>query len=200
MKARDWQKLFSEQARLGKHLFTTTELANAAGLPRRVVNVEMTRLVAYGLVQRYARGLYGLPGSVTLEQLVSHVDPCAYITGAYALMRHGLVTQVPAVITVFSPRRHSRREVPTPEGRIEFVCVRPPIYQGRAQHVAGPESALLDFVYLALRRGMDPGGLVTFRKLGSLKKSVLARTAKRYPATVQRRVAAMVAGRDEMGE
>jgi len=193
MKTRDWQNLLTEHARSGKTLFTVTELANASGMPRRRVNVEMARLVKYGAVARHARGLYGPAGtSVPLERLLHGLDPYAYVTGAYALMQNGLVTQVPSVITCFTTRRHSRRETQTPVGRIEFVCVRPPIYRGDVQHIAGPELALCDFVYITLRRGMNPASLVTFRRLHSLKKSLLIRTAKRYPATVRRQLAAIV--------
>ena len=191
MKTRDWQKLFGEQSRLGKQLFTTTELANVSGTARRVINVEMARLVKYGVIQRYARGLYGLPEAVSPEGLVSAIDPYAYMTGLYALMRHGLVTQVAAVVTCFTVRRHYHREWETPAGRIEFVCVKPPVYRREARGMAGPEQALCDFVYLALRRGTDPRSLATFRRLATLKPSRLSRVARRYPSTVARCVAAL---------
>ncbi|MFH0983245.1 MAG: hypothetical protein V2A79_17130 [Planctomycetota bacterium] len=191
MKTRDWQKLFGEQSRLGKQLFTTTELANATGTPRRVINVEMVRLVRYGVVNRYARGLYGLPENVSLEKLVAALDPYAYVTGMYALVRHGLVTQVPAVVTCFTVRRHYHREWETPAGRIEFVCVKPPVYRREVEGTAGPEQALCDFVYLALRRGTDPRSLATFRRLTTLKPSLLSRVVKRYPSTVARCVAVL---------
>lgn len=197
MKMREWQKLFSEQARLGKSLFTVTELANASGAPRPVVAVEMARLVKYGVVARYAQGLYGLAGTVVpAEKLLHSRDPHAYITGAYALMQHGLITQVPTVITAFSSHRHTRREIPTPAGRIEFVCVKPPVYRREVMSMAGPELALCDFVYLARRRGMDPAALATFRRLKKLRRAVLARAAKRYPSTVKRCVSALVSRHD----
>jgi hypothetical protein len=121
-----------------------------------------------------------------------NLDPHAYVTGTYALMRQGLVTQVPAAITCFTTRRHFRRELQTPAGRIEFVCVKPPIYRREVRAIAGPELALCDFVYIALRRGQNPAGLLTYRRLNSLKPSVLDRTVKRYPGTVRRHVALLV--------
>jgi hypothetical protein len=193
MKTREWQKLLGEQAKVGKTLFTLTELANASGAPRRVINVEMARLVKYGVVVRHAKGLYGLAGaSVPLEALLNALDPHAYVTGAYALMRHGFVTQVPAAIEAFTTRRHSRTDVQTPAGRIEFVCVTAPIYRREVKFVAGSELALCDYVYIARRRGMNPATLVTLRHVRDLKKPLLMRTLKRYPATVLRQVVAMV--------
>ena len=106
-------------------------------------------------------------------------------------MHHGFITQVPTVITCFTTRRHYRREMQTPIGRFEFVCIKPPIYQCEERALARPEQALCDFLYITLRRGMDPASLLTFRRLNDLKRSVLARTAKRYPATVCRQLAAL---------
>jgi hypothetical protein len=195
MKTREWQSLFSAQAGLGKTLFTLTELANASGAPRRIVNVEMARLVKYGVVVRHAKGLYGLAGTnVPLETLLRGLDPHAYVTGAYALMRRGLVTQAPTVITAFTTRRHSRTDVQTPDGRIEFVCVTPPMYRREVIFIAGPELALCDYVYIARRRGMNPAALVTLRHLWDLKKPLLMRILKRYPDTVRQQVAALVEG------
>jgi hypothetical protein len=195
MNTRKWQNLLAEQAKLGKVLFTLTELANAAGVPGRIVNVEMTRLVKYGVTMRYAKGLYGLAGTVVMpDQLIPSMDPHAYITGAYALMKHGVVTQALTVITCFTTRRHYRREIQTPVGRIEFVCVKPPIYRREVRTIAGPELALCDFVYITLRRGMDPVGLLTFRRLQHLRQSLLARTVKRYPVTVRQCISTLVPG------
>jgi predicted transcriptional regulator of viral defense system len=193
MKTRQWQNLLTEQSQQGKTLFTLTELANTAGVPRSRVNVEMTRLVKYGVLARHAKGIYSLAGyAVPPEQLLARVDPHAYITGAYALLQHGVITQVPTVITCFTTRRHFNREMQTAVGRIEFVCVKPPIYRREVRAVAGPELALYDFVYIALRRGMSPERLVTFRLLNDLKRSVLIRTGNRYPSTVRRQVSAIV--------
>jgi hypothetical protein len=192
VKTRDWQKLLNAQTEQGKTLFTLTELANLSGSPRHIVNVEMTRLVKYGAAIRYAKGLYGLPSStVSAEQLVASLDPHAYITAHYALMRHGLVMQVPTVIGCFTSRRHFRREMETPIGRIEFICVRPPVFRNETDIMAEPEQALWDFVYIALRRGQNPTGLVTLRRPERLRRRLLKKIAKRYPATVGRCIAAM---------
>jgi len=193
MKIRQWQRLLTEQAKLGKVLFSLTELANIAGTPRRSVNVELTRLVKYGVAVRYAKGLYGLSGTIVLpEQLLPCMDPHAYVTGAYALMQDGIVTQVPTVITCFTTRRHYRREMQTPIGRVEFVCVKPPIYRRETRIIAGPELALCDLFYITLRRGMNPVSMLTFRGLRHLNRSVLTRTVKRYPTTVRQQIAAIL--------
>jgi len=193
VKAREWRNLFVGQARLGKVLFTFTELANASGVRGGRLNVELSRLVKYGVVVRHAKGIYGVAdGVVSAEQLLASLDPCAYLTGAYVLVQEGLVTQVPSVITCFTARRHFRREIQTPAGRMEFVCVKPPIYRGDVGSRACAEQALCDWVYLALRRGQSPAGMLTFRRLDHLRRSILNRVLRRYPETVRRAVGALL--------
>jgi predicted transcriptional regulator of viral defense system len=188
MKALDWHRYLEEQNRLHrKRVFTVTELANVAGTSPGAVNVEVARLRSRGVILRYGRGRYGLPGVVTAEDLVRALDWYAYITGFAALHRHGLVTQVPTRFTCFTRRRHDRaRERITPVGRFVFVCVKTPVYaHPEGSCVAPAEQALFDFVYICRRRKVIPEALVTLRNLERLDDSEVDRLAERYPKTVQ---------------
>ena len=187
MNALRWQRYLEEQSRIhDKRLFTVTELANAAGTSPHVVNVELDRLRARGVIERYARGTYGLPNAVTADDLVQALDRAGYITGAAALHRHGIVTQIPARYTCFTNRRHNRsRERRTPVGRFLFVCVKCSIYAPPKEEVtAPPEQALLDFAYICRLKGAAPRSIVTFRNLGRLDEELIERLAERYPGTV----------------
>lgn len=191
MKARDWHTFFEEQRRLyGKVLFTVTELANVASVRRNALNVELSRLGRQGIVIRYAHGLYGLPGAVSVEDLVPAIDGRAYVTGTYALNRHRLVTQVPTAITCFTDRRSARARVrSTPAGTLVFMCVRSRVYDRPAGGpLASPEQALCDFVYVCRRCGVEPASQATFRNLERLRRGSLARIARRYPSTVREEV------------
>lgn len=195
MKARDWQRFFDDQRRRhDKVLYTVTELANVSGASRNALNVELSRLITQGVVVRYAHGVYGPPADVAPEMLVACLDTRAYITGTHALLQHNLVTQVPARITCFTDRHISKgRERETPVGRFRFVCVRSCVYNLPPRgHMAGPEQALYDFVYLARREGVRAGSQLTFRRLDRLDADELARTGKRYPATVRADVSALL--------
>ena len=191
MKAVDWQRFFEEQR--GAHnkiLFTVTELANVAGTSRRALNVELSRLVDQRIVVHYAYGVYGPPANVSVEMLVAHLDTRAYVTGAWALHRHNLITEVPSRIACFtnrySPRGRIRR---TPVGRFVFVCVRSRVYSLPTEnHLAGPEQALCDFVYLSRRQGVRASHQVTFRRLDSMDTDKLKSILPRYPATVRKEV------------
>ncbi len=110
MKASEWQRyLESQRRRHGKTIFTVTELATVSGRPPHALNVELDRLCKRQLMVRYARGKYGLPEAGTPEALLPYLDSGAYITGAYAMYRHNLATQVPTEIVCFTNRRHGRR-------------------------------------------------------------------------------------------
>ena len=187
MKARAWQRFLDEQQRLhGKRIFTLTELASVSGASRAVAKVEVGRLVRQGVMARFARDRYGLPAAVDPETLLPHLDGLAYITGLYALHRHGLITQVPSEIVCFTLRRHNRSRVrETPAGRFVFVCVSARLYDPPSGGVlAGPEQALCDSIYLTRRQGLALETLVTFRELTRLNAEALARRLTRYPRPV----------------
>lgn len=191
MKAREWQRFLEDQrSRCNKKFFTLTELANVTGASRPVIKVETGRLVRQGVLVRYARGHYGLPGVVLPEELLPELDRLAYITGAYALNRHNIVTQAPTEITCFTIRRHNLARVrQTPAGRFVFVCVSRRVYRPLSDTlVAGPAQALCDLVYLACRAGVDPRTLVTFRHLAGIAADELEDLLKRYPSSVARTV------------
>jgi hypothetical protein len=191
MKAREWQAYLEEQRRHhGKFVFTTTELANVAGRSPHALNVELKRLITYGVIERYAHGRYGLPGMASPEILLPSLDPGAYITASYALFHHQLIMQVPARITCFTSRRHGRARLRSiSAGDLVFVCVRTPIYAPPREGVyAGPEQALCDLFYLASRSGISPREQVTFRNMQRIRISRLSRILQRYPATVRKQL------------
>jgi hypothetical protein len=185
VKALDWLRFLEMQQRQqGKLFFRVAELSNVARRAPHAINVELGRLIARGVIVRYATGVYGLPNHNEPEQLAAVLDEGAYITGAYALYRHNGITQAPTEITCFTNRRHnrSRRRI-TPLGKFVFVRVVPAIYCKPAGNaIAGPEQALCDFVRMCLRQGIDPASLVTFSRLSALSRRRLSAILKRYPA------------------
>lgn len=191
MKALDWQNFFAEQrASHGKVVFSVSELANAAQTTLHALNTELGRLVRRGLIARYAHGQYGPIQGVGPEDVVSQIDPGAYITGFSALFHHHLVTQAPTGVTCFTDRRYNRKtDRPTPAGKLRFIRVPSAIYAKPAQRtLVSGEQALCDFTWLNLRDGIEPQSLVTFRNLGSLNHRRLKQILRRYPAKVQEAV------------
>ncbi len=191
MKTTKWQKFFEEQKEVyNKKLFTINELVNVSSTTAEALNVELYRLAQRNIIDRYARGVYGLKNEVEPENLVRYIDEKAYITGFFVLHRHQMITQVPSKIICFTNRRHNRsRERLTPIGRYEFVCVNELVYAPpRGGIMTEPEQALFDFVYLMRHKGVNPESIVTFRNLDRLNESLLLEIVPRYPGTVRAQV------------
>lgn len=188
MKAIDWQKTLQEQRdKYGKVVFTVTELSNLSALAPLSLKMALLRLAQGGIIRRYTKGRYGMPGAVRIEDLVPSIDSAAYVTGMYALYRHQLITQAPIEVSCFTNHRHNQSRVRvTPLGRIVFVCVTDSVYSYPQETIiASPEQAITDFVHLCRKRGVSPSDIVTFRNLQRLDSSLLQNRLKKYPATVK---------------
>lgn len=196
MKERDWIRFLEEQAqRHDKVLFTLTELLHASRTTRAYTKLQVSRLVARGMLARHAHGLYGLPGPLPAEMLASAIDPTSYVTGSHALNRHGIVTQAPVEIDCFTLMPRARRRLRTSAGVFVFTTARPPVYAAPHEgHLAGPEQAACDFLWLCARRGVAPEQAVTWRNHGRLRPRVLREVAQRYPDAVRRRALRLAQG------
>ncbi|MCA9184676.1 MAG: hypothetical protein R3E01_19910 [Pirellulaceae bacterium] len=189
MKSSQWREYLEDQhVRHGKTLYTITELTHVAGVSPVALNVELSRLRKHRIIEKYAHGLYGRPGAVSLETLVQAIDSHAYLSGHYALQLHNIVLQVPTIITCVTDRRSPRaRRRTTPLGRLEFVCVQSRVYAPPQDGlIAMPAQALCDFLYLSRRRGVRPESLVAFTHLNRIDSNESANVLVRYPQTVQR--------------
>ncbi len=195
MKASEWEQALRQyRDHYGKVVFTPTELANIGGHSMPVMKNTLRRLRNHGVLQQYAPGKYGLPGAADVEALVSAAYSGAYITGLYAMYKHGIVTQTPQRIHVFTNRRHNRSRIRRTElGALVFVCVRKPVYSYPQDSVlAAPEQALCDFVYLMRRQGLAADSLVSFRELASVDWTEMEWHLSRYPKSVSREVHRLV--------
>jgi hypothetical protein len=187
MTAANWIALFRRQSRdFNKSVFTITELTALSQIARSSLLVQLSRLTKAGVFVRCGHGLYGAAERLP-EQVVGHLDAAAYCTGLYALFRHGFVTQLPAVVTCFTNKRHGRsRIMHTRPYAYEFVMPAARIYRPPAAGaLASPEQAFCDFVYVCRNRGFSPAGVITFRKLAKLNKKEIIGMLENYPATVR---------------
>ena len=143
---------------LGKPVVTTDDAALALGAERSAAVHTLKRLAVAGLLKRVRHGLWAT--DLTLEPLLLPEYLTApfpsYVSFQSALFLHGMVSQIPEVIYVASlaqPRR-----VRTSLGTFSIHRLAPRFFGGyetvktSGVHLATPEKALLDTLYLGPAR------------------------------------------------
>ena len=155
-------------------------------------NVFLTRALRNGMVERIARGFYVnsfLKDYPAIEEVACFLRTPSYISCEWALNRHGILMQSPAVCTVLtlSTAVGVGRNLFWRGATIEFSHVATRLFTGfetrNGFNLAFPEKALLDTIYLR--------NSIPFRDeldIDLLDKERLARMAESFPATTQRLV------------
>jgi hypothetical protein len=153
----------------------------------------LSRAVKKGLIRRLSRGSYintFLKGWPPVEEVGCFLRTPAYVSGEWALHKHGLLLQVPQTCTVITLRGSvgQSRSLEYRGVALEFSRIAPALFFGFTREerydLATPEKAVLDLLYL---RGQIP-----FRdelELGSLKVETLRQYSKKFPETVQKQIA-----------
>ena len=143
-------------------LFTTRLFA--VSTDRRVDSSSraLTGLAARGLLVRVTRGLWAQPDHPSFTPfgavgfLLGHEH--GHVSFVSALHRHGVIAQIPGAVHI-ATTGHGR-VLESPIGRFEFFQLRPQMMNGGVDvsdteppyPIATPEKALLDTIYIGLRR------------------------------------------------
>jgi predicted transcriptional regulator of viral defense system len=133
-------------------LFRSADLSKFTGN----ANVFLTRALQGGLITRLTRGVYvntRLKGEPSLEEAACFIRTPSYISAEWALHRHGVILQVPSVLTVItlSTAVGVTRNLVRAGVTIEYAHISDRLYFGfevrEGYHLACPEKALLDCIY-----------------------------------------------------
>lgn len=170
---------YSDLLRMGKTILTTEDASLRLDLSRSGATRALTRLRDAGLAQRIFRGLWALDLKIDPLTVPEHLTAPfpAYVSFQSALYFHGMIGQIPQVTYVAS--LGPTRTVTTSLGTYSIHRIAPEYFGGyrTAQdsgiHLATPEKALLDVLYLASARS---------RLFSSLPELVLARGFNRREA------------------
>jgi len=146
-----WIALLQDLARQGQDFLTLPSLQRLTGLREAAVRKAVLRLEKKGYLVRVGRNLYANRlGHPSLEALAMILGVPCYVSFESALERHGLLSQMPLVLTCASTSQSGWRR--TPLGEIRFHRVQPALFFGyRAEQGilwAEPEKALLDWLYI----------------------------------------------------
>ena len=196
MPAPDFQNILVFIRKLGRPVFTTHELASISGRSASTVIQCLNRLARQGLLVKLHRGLWADQGqgAVSAFDMIPHlfVRQRAYVSFITALHMHGIVEQVPRMITLAS-LAHSRT-IKTALGVYSVHQIAPDLFDGFDWYkgegsflIAGPEKALIDSLYLSSRRKKQFGHFPELHFPASFSFKKAAAWVKRIPEANIRR-------------
>lgn len=176
--------------KLGRTVFTTHELVSVSGKSASTVVQSLNRLTQQGLLIKVYRGVWAEPEPKVLSpfEIVPYLFPRqrVYVSFITALNLHGIVEQIPQVITLASPSH--TRTIRTKVGIFSVHQMAPAFfngfdwYKGKGSFlIAEPEKALIDSLYLSSRKKKQFGHFpeLHFPPEFSFKKA--ARWTERIP-------------------
>lgn len=183
--------------KLGRPIFTTHELVALSGKSRSTVTQCLTRLVAQGLLMKVYRGVWAASAARSLSpfEVIPYLFPRhrVYVSFMTALHLHGIVEQIPQVITLASPSH--TKTIQTQVGVFSVHRIAPAFfdgfdwYQGDGRFlIAEPEKALIDSLYVSSRRKKQFGHFpelhfpkaFSFQKASQWAERILEHTIRRY--------------------
>lgn len=178
MKVGDWLDLFRRYRE--QTIFHFNHLRAITEMNPHALSVTLRRLTQRKILQRICRGYYANPFHLpTLEEISAEIYKPSYISLESALSRHGILSQIPQVLTCVTPRLPRRWN--TSFGLIQYRQVKREYFFGflkEAGHLlAEPEKAVADFLYL--NRGEEIRGMMSGFKLHRLSLNRLKSYAKR---------------------
>lgn len=149
MRTTQWLDFFRRY--IEKKVFSFADLEQMTGLPKDQLQVELSRLVARGVLRRLVRKWYANPfAQPSVEEVAMVLRHPSYISLEYALAKEGILSQTAFTITLITTKlpytfnlngtTFEYRQI----ARRLFWGYR---FDGRA-NVAWPEKALLDLIYI----------------------------------------------------
>lgn len=149
---------YADLVRLNRPVVETREAATRLGLSVPAASQQLRSLERSGIVRRLRRGLWLLRPNVEPFALPAYLTAPfpAYVSLWSALARHAMIEQVPRQVYVASLAR--TQQVRTSIGDFSIHHLAPELFSGYAPidaggHLATPEKALFDTIYLLAPRG-----------------------------------------------
>lgn len=151
------------------------------------LSVTLNRLVKNELIFRISRGYYTFDiTAVDFEQFACEVKKNSYVSLEYALYHHGLIDQVPEVITLVTSGKSAILETST--RKLEYSHLNKGLYFGYEvvgnMLMATKEKAILDELYLIALGKRS----LTIKKewFQQIDKNLFKKWLEKYPAMVKK--------------
>ena len=147
-------------------VFTTFELAALSGRSASATTQALARLTRRGVLRKVRRGIWAVAGDprASVFAVIPYLFPKdrASVSFISALLLHGILGQIPRVVTLASPV-HSKTIV-TSLGTFSVHRIAPVLFAGFRWYkdsgaflIAEPEKALVDSLYLSARKKRQYG-------------------------------------------
>ncbi len=149
---------YSDLLRMGKPILTTRDAAERLRVSASAASRLLRRLQVAGLARRIFRGLWTLDLSIDPLTIPEHLTAPfpAYVSFQSALYLHGLIGQIPQI--TYAASLAPTRRVKTALGTFSIHRLSPEYFGGYTTaedsgvHLATPEKALMDVLYLGSAR------------------------------------------------
>lgn len=189
----NWTTILANESRKNS-LLRLDDLARQYNLQEIVARNALRRYEARGLVEHISNKIYinRLNQQFSPRDLVNVLRPESYISLESALVERGVISQSPAVLTCVTtgyPKTFRSHSV-----TVVYRKIAKELYWGfedkntryNKYHLAEPEKALLDWIYLSRQEGLPtPLDEINLRFLDRKK---LSDYATRFPRTVEQTV------------
>ena len=186
----NFRNIFVFIRKLGRAVFTTREVVLISGKSASTVVQSLNRLARQGLLFKIYRGVWAEPDSkpVSSFEVIPHLFPGqrVYVSFITALHLHGIVEQIPQVITLAS-LSHTRT-LRTQAGNFAVHRIAPAMFDGFDWYkkeggflIAEPEKALIDSLYLSSRKKKQFGHFPELRFPRSFSARKASRWVERIP-------------------
>lgn len=182
--------------KLGKQVFTTHEISLASAKSLSAVTQSLNHLVREGLIVKIRKGVWA-QGTAPMSPytVIPYLFPRhrAYVSFISALHLHGLIEQIPQVITLASTAH--ARTVRTAVGVFQVHRITPSFFTGFGWYkgsgsflIAEPEKALVDSLYLSAYKKKQFGyfpelhlpATFSIKKVRAWVNKIPSRTARTY--------------------
>lgn len=144
-------------------VFTTSRVAELAGMDVRNVSRDLGKLADSGQITRVRRGLWAASGHpdfspYAVVPYLFEEREAGYVSFFTAFSLHGMIDQIPHLIEVAT--RLNKKSLETPFGTYEFHQLQEALFGGWepadrrwSYLLATPEKAVFDALYISARKG-----------------------------------------------
>lgn len=151
------RSIYSYIRKLGKDVFTTRGLSQVSGKSLSTTAQALNYLAGEGLIVKIYRGIWAEErAAVSPYAVIPHLFPThrAYVSFISALHIHGMIEQIPQVVTLASTSH--ARVIRTGAGVFQAHRIEPSFFSGFGWYkgsgtflIAEPEKAIVDCLYIS---------------------------------------------------